>query len=325
MSNTKYPLWAPYVEEFSLHGKTLHIKYKGGEVECKPEEILSIMIYGNTPPIAPEIMEFLVRNKIPLIIHRRNLTTTVWVTGANRADNNDVLSRQILVRKDQRKKKYIARQILNQKFHDMAWLLKEPQVKLNKGMDLKELRNIEANHSQRYWEKYFKELEVPHFTRREKNPISEVLDAASKFISGILLRWIHYHHMSPFHGFLHEMTDYPALVFDLIEPHRSVIDKTVFELYKEAGANQLLERTINALKNKMNEQIFCPQTKQIATYQELLHGMVLSLRSYFLGETRRYSIPISGKMNGGRPQKNPWRLYGRKAGITKVYLDKPQK
>jgi hypothetical protein len=119
------------------------------------------------------------------------------------------------------------------------------------------------------------------------------------------------------------MTDYPSLVFDLIEPYRSLIDKTVFEVYAtDKDGSSLLAKSIDEIKRKMKENIFCPQTKQIASRQELLHGIVLSLRSYVLGETRRFAIPIEGAMNGGRPQKNPWRLYGRQAGITRVYLER---
>jgi hypothetical protein len=69
----------------------------------------------------------------------------------------------------------------------------------------------------------------------------------------------------------------------------------------------------------VHEEIFCPQTKQVAARQELFHGVVLSLRSWLAGETQRFAVPAEGQMNGGRPQKHPWRLYGRAAGITRVY------
>ena len=59
-----------------------------------------------------------------------------------------------------------------------------------------------------------------------------------------------------------------------------------------------------------------PLTRQIVTNQELLHGIVLSLKYYLLGRQRKLHIPVPGKPTGGRPAKIEFKLYGRHAGKT---------
>jgi hypothetical protein len=73
---------------------------------------------------------------------------------------------------------------------------------------------------------------------------------------------------------------------------------------------------IEAVKNKLNDKTYVPLTRQIATYQELLHGEIISLKYYCLGKQRKFHIPMSGKPNGGRPAKINFLLYGRHAGKT---------
>jgi CRISPR/Cas system-associated endonuclease Cas1 len=216
---------------------------------------------------------------------------------------------------------YIARQILKAKFQDMSWLMAcPPKNYLYNHDSVTSLRRKEALHGKYFWIMYAQSLGLKEYARRSGHFLNKVLDACSNFVSGIFLRWIHYHHLSPFHGFLHETSDYPALVYDLIEPYRSIIDRSVWEVFHTSGEVELLERSIQSIKQKLKEQVYCPQTKQVVARQELYHGMVLSLRSYLVGESQRFTIPREGCMNGGRPQKHPWRMYGRQAGMTRVYI-----
>jgi len=64
----------------------------------------------------------------------------------------------------------------------------------------------------------------------------------------------------------------------------------------------------------LDEHVYVDATRQLVTFQELMHGSVLALRAYFLGEAPRYILPIPGKPNGGRPSKVGYKLYGRQAG-----------
>lgn len=66
----------------------------------------------------------------------------------------------------------------------------------------------------------------------------------------------------------------------------------------------------------LDEKVYIPLTRQIVTRQEMLHGVVLSLKFYFLGRQKKFLIPLPGKPNGGRPAKVEFLLYGRHAGKT---------
>ncbi|MEZ6331056.1 MAG: CRISPR-associated endonuclease Cas1 [Candidatus Saccharimonadales bacterium] len=170
------------------------------------------------------------------------------------------------------------------------------------------MRNIEALHAKQYWQAFYKELGAPAgFHRRDSNPYSQALDANSKFVSSIILRWISYHHMSPYHGFLHEPSDYPALMYDLFEPYRSLFDQHFLRAWKLGGMRTdpktLTPATIAISKEVLNNKVYVPLTRQIVTYQELLHGVVISLKYYLNDNEKRFLIPLPGKPNGGRPSK----------------------
>ncbi|MCX7956048.1 MAG: CRISPR-associated endonuclease Cas1, partial [Patescibacteria group bacterium] len=178
--------------------------------------------------------------------------------------------------------------------------------------------------ARRYWKEYFSQLGVNQ-NRRENNEIQKTLNAVSKFISGIILRWILYHNLSPYHGFLHEPTNYPSLVYDLMEPYRGYFDKIVFDIYKkniDSSNNQeknqtlLLPKSIEQIKDFLDKKIYVHSTRQIATFQEILHGIVLALRVYLNKETKRFIVPFPEKPNGGRPINAGFKLYGHTAGVT---------
>lgn len=62
---------------------------------------------------------------------------------------------------------------------------------------------------------------------------------------------------------------------------------------------------------RLQEIVYVPQTRQEIKRKNLLHGIVLSLRSYLLGETKRFVVPTEGTKNGGRPMKLSFRLPGK--------------
>ncbi len=180
-----------------------------------------------------------------------------------------------------------------------------------------QLRNIEAVHAKRYWRAYFNELGYPEYTRRGDNPASAALNAASKFISGIVLRWIIYHHLSPYHGFLHRPSDYLSLVYDLMEPTRGTFELELLKTWKNGAVPDMwLASGISSIKESLNTKVYTGLTRQIVTRQELLHGTVLSLMYYLAGKQRKFLVPTETKPNGGRPPKVKFLLYGRHAGKT---------
>jgi len=258
------------------------------------------------------------------------MLNTLWMHSGLRADKNNLVSLQILARENEKKRRHIARRLLEEKLKSSKWLIQIPDKVLRKGYSVDKMRNIEAIYAKKYWDKYYEELGVVG-SRRGKNDISFVLNGVSKFLSGIVLRWVTYHHLSPFHGFLHVPTDYPSLVYDLLEPYRGVFEELVFKEYKaitsskpEIQKDDLLARIIETTKEFLLERVYCDLTRQIVYRQEIFHGIALALRSYLLGESTKFCIPVEGYPNGGRPRKIGFKMYGRHAGITNTWLEAKQ-
>ena len=212
----------------------------------------------------------------------------------------------------------------------MQWLLEhtEPTIHdMRCARTIRDLRSAEAIHARRYWDKYYRGLGQEKSERRERsNVVSSALNAVSKLISGVVLRYIIYHKMSPYHGFMHVPTDYPALVYDLMEPYRGYIDKVVFDTIQEIqnahrDAQNIIAYSTKNIERLLDRRVYTHQTRQIVTFQELLHGNVLALRAYFRGDAQRFIVPVPGKPIGGRPLKVGYRLYGRSAGPTDFNIE----
>lgn len=312
----RVPIWLPYLQSIKETKKGIwHFEYNGGEVKTDLQSVSSIMIYGETDfSFSTKELDAIARKGVPIILHRRNLAQSIYITGGLRPDVDDVLSKQIIKRLQTRASSHVARQVLLAKMRNMQYLAKAKPLPQFAGV--KRLRNIEAVHARAYWKEFFEQLGHPEWTRRSRNPASEALDASSKFLSGIILRWVTYHHLSPYHGFFHETTEYPALIYDLIEPYRGTFEQRLLKTFRECPEGRWTECAITTLKEMLNEQVYVPLTRQIVTRQELLHGVVLSLQHYLLGRQRKFLIPLEGKPQGGRPPKVSFLLYGRHAGKT---------
>lgn len=322
-SKKRIPLWLPYTSKIDVKKEHIEFQYKGGEHYAEIKNILSIMLYGGTCDLSENFLQLCAKNGIPLCIHRRTMSNAIWITPSIKTSaKDDILTQQISFRSNEKKKTHIAKKILQAKFKSMEWLVAYPQIFNGKKYSISEMVTIEAYHAKNYWKKYYELLGYGVHTRRGKpNQLKAILDAVSKLISGITLRYIIYHRMSPYHGFLHIPTSYPALVYDLMEPYRGYIEKIVFNSIKECqqaeiSEKEYLPRCIVAVERFLDEQVYVCATRQVVTFQELLHGSILALRTYLQGESRQYIVPIPGKPNGGRPINAGYRLYGRSAGPT---------
>jgi len=315
----KKPLWLTYTSKIQLKGKRVKFEFKNDTLDISFEEIHSIMFYGSVCPLTQDFLEKCSFYKIPVVIHRRNMISGVWLMPSTSGNRADYLTSQILFRQNQKKSSYITKRLLLAKFKSMEWLIPSPFQQLHKMTDTKKMIAVEAWHARCYWKMFYEKLSLSNVTRRQKNvPVNQALDAVSKFISGIVLRWVVYHHLSPTHGFTHIPTDYPALIYDLMEPYRGYTDKVVFEVAKNlktTDSEKLTMIAISELKTFLDTQIYTNATKQIVTFHELYHGLVLALVSYLSGN-RRFIVPLPGKPNGGRPIQAGYKLYGKKAGIS---------
>ncbi len=321
----KQYLWIPYLTNLKVLPKTVEFKYKGGQLKIEWIKIHSIMLYGYGIDLSQEFLEKCAFYKIPVIIHRRNMTRAVIITSTLAPDQNKLLSRQIFYRGNKKKRAYIAKRLLKAKFKSCQWLFPVERDLLYKVADLDKMVSIEAWHARQYWQLYYQSLGYRDSGRRDKDNITAAaLDAVSKFTSGIYLRWILYHNLSPFYGFIHKPTDYPALVYDLMEPYRGYFEKVVFEAFQEKdlekmGKSQAIAVAIEAVKELLDERVYVHSTRQIVSFHQLIHGVVLALRAYLLGESHRFVVPLPAKPNGGRPIKAGYLLYGHKAGITNFW------
>ncbi len=323
----RIPMWLPYVSDIIAKKDSVKIIYKGGEVERAYSKIHSIMFYGYVPPLSQEFLERCAFFEVPLIIHRRNMPKAVYITGSIGTMREDNLSLQIRFRNNEKKRTYIARRILNAKFLGMRWLAPYPQDFKNRYYTIDEMRILEAHHARRYWDRYYEQLGYGRYSRRERgNALTAALDAVSKFVSGIVLRWVVYHNLSPAHGFLHEPTDYPSLVYDLMEPYRGYIERAVFDAFRSKEGEELSNQeytalAIYAVEELMDSKVYTPATRQIVTFQELIHGAIIALLSYMERRSQKFVLPLPGKPNGGRPRKSGYRLYGRSAGPTDFWTE----
>jgi len=323
----KIPLWLPYTSNISVAKSRLDIEYKGGKFSGDMSTVHSIMFYGAVCDLPESFLQLCAKYRVPVTIHRRNMTNAVWITPSTQTGTQeDMLERQLLVRANKKKSGHIARRLLFAKFESMSWLVSPPFQFSSYYYDISAMRALEAQHAKRYWSKYFTLLGASTDSRRgANNPIKSTLDAVSKLIHGVLLRYVLYHRLSPHHAFLHLPTNYPSLVYDLMEPYRGYIDKVVFNTVQEAqkerlDAKEYLPRAIVAVEDLLDTTVYSSPTRQLVTFQELLHGSVLALRAYILGEAHRFMPPIPGTKNGGRPVRAGYRLYGRSAGPTDFWV-----
>lgn len=325
--NRKKYLWLPYLSKIEDKNKEVNFIFKGGETNIEYKDIHSIMIYGSSCDLSVDFLEKCCFYKIPIVYHRRNLPRATFISSTITTDKNDLITKQIMFRNNDKKRTYLAKRLISAKFKSMNWLIPYKRDHLYGIFDIDKIRNIEAWQSKVYWKEYFNQLGIKNGKRRDdNNEVKKTLDAVSKFVAGVILRWILYHNLSPFHGFLHEPTDYPALVYDLMEPYRGFFDEIVFKTIKENQEKNLpseknLPIAIENIKKILEQKVYVHSTRQITTFQELLHGIVLSLRVYLLQETRKFIIPMPEKPNGGRPIKAGFKLYGHSAGITDFWSE----
>ncbi len=312
--------WFPYtsqIKKVTSKGK-YKIEYKGGEEIIELSRTHSLLFYGSSQAIDMDFAEDCVRFGVPVLFHRRNIAKPMIISGGFRNDKDDTITAQLITRQNERKKKHIARKLLEAKFKSQKWLV-DNIPELNKEMTIEEMRIVEAHHANLYWRRFYRSLGMHDETRRGKNELSTVLDAYSKFLAGVVLRWITFHHLSPHHGFLHVQTDYPSLVYDLMEPYRGIFDRLVFENWNYlCGKEEQIRMgyAFEILKDHLRDDVYVGLTRQIAARQELYHGCTISLKHYLIGRQRKFSVPLPSKPNGGRPTKVSFVMYGRKAGKT---------
>jgi CRISPR-associated endonuclease Cas1 len=305
-------VWIPYLQRIEKVRGAWRVTYNGGEFELKPAQADSVMFYGATGDLPLAFLDDLATHRVPMLLHRRNLADPYVFVPSMRRDDADLLSAQVRARQDERRCAYIARQLVRARFQAVAKTCPFPQsryAQLAACRNVDQVRHVEASLSARYWRAYLTACGQPDQDRRSKGPVQSALDAGSFFLYGILLRWLLVHRLSPAHGYLHETTSYPSLAYDLMEPFRYLIEEAAMK-WAVAGATDLTAATLAELKQSLDLPVYVPATRQRVRTKNLLHGVVLALRAYLLGDMIRFVVPAAGAKGGGRPLKVSYRLPG---------------
>lgn len=288
------------------------LQYNGGEVLVALRDTAHIMFYGASGDIPLAFLDACRQEGVSVSVHRTHIAEPFVAWPSEWLDRDDVLTRQILARENEKQKTYIARQLVRAKVLSQQWLRPVPQALLQRiaaSRNVESLRLIEAEHTRTYWDTYFSGLGMPEESRRSDGPVQAALDAGSHFVSGIILRWVISSQLSPAHGFLHSSTGYPALVSDLLEPYRWWIDRAIFDLYLQ-NKNADISDAISRIKDSMDSIIKTEPTRQSVHRRALLHGSVLALVHYLDGSMQRYMPPVEVGSYAGRKRITSYHLVG---------------
>lgn len=318
---SKASLWIPYLQSLAkVKGSKgqWDVAFNGGDFRADLSKVEVILFYGASGELPLNFLDDLAARRIPALIHRRNLPDPYVFVPAARRDDADMLTAQVLARQNATKACFIARTLVRERFKATKFPIADVFYKgLTRLRNVKDIRLAEAHQSKTYWAKYFADLGQSDTLRRSDNPVSAALDAGSFFLYGILLRWVLMHKMSPAHGYLHVTTGYPSLVYDLMEPYRYIIEDAVAKCVR-LESKDLTEASLSEIKASLDEVVYAPSHRTHVRRKNLLHGAVLSLRSYLLGETKRLVLPTEGQKMGGRPPKMSYQLPGANAKVKVV-------
>lgn len=288
--------------------------YQGGEVEIALAKTESILFLGPSGVLPIAFLDDASRHGVAITIHRTHDATPYLFSPASKPDRDDLLGAQIRTRDDGRLRLYIARALVRARFAAAHWQLTLPDGQLTairQSKTIEQLRRAEAQASALYWRTYFAAAGCEGVDRRSDHALSKALDGASHFLAGTVHRWISGHGLSPWHGYLHEPTSYPSLVYDLLEPLRHFVDQAAFKAWHASRDEEsMAARTIDELKRLLATKVWVPATRQHVYGRALIQGQVLALRAFLLNASMRYSPPIDGKRTAGRPQKGGYRLVG---------------
>lgn len=267
----------------------------GTDVLLELKKTRHILFYGankNTGSLPIDFLSECAHFRVGISVHRNHVAEPMVFYPMVTSDRNDLLSQQILHRADAKKTAYIARTLVRWQWQQREWLC--PSIidssRLAQCRQREAVMLLEAQAASNYWLIFYRKLGLGKLTRRAEHPVNSALNATSHFLSGITLRWIVSHGLSPSHGYLHSSTAYPALVYDLMEITRWITEKAVFEVYLENpdDLKDLTERSILRFKALLDEKINTEPTRQVVYRRSLIQGNVIALRHYLENRMKNY-------------------------------------
>lgn len=309
--------YVPYLAQLSRAGAKKHRRWRatfqGGEIELTLPRLNAVMIYGVSGDVPVEFLSDASDERVNVVFHTRHKKTPLSLLPRPRADRHDILTAQIKARESPRKRVVIAKALVTARVRQMGWLISSADdelARIRQCDDIASVRVIEAEYARIYWRKYFQALDL-NGERRDDNPVAQALDALSSFTAPLLMRGIVQHGLSPNHGYLHEPSDYEALVYDLMEPVRHWTEQAVFEQYRKHGEQGLTANAIKAYQAMLDARVEVPSLQVAAKRKHVLYSMVLALRDYLLGGVNHVHLPLDSlERSRGRPVKVNYRIPG---------------
>lgn len=298
--------YLPYIDTPVRIKKGLWSVAAGGtDVTLELDNTRHILFYGVNESTGTLPLTFLAEcadYRIGISIHRNHVAEPMIFYPIVTTDRHDLLSTQILHRENAKNRAYIARTLIKWQWHQRNWLCPSTvdPAKLAATRSHVDVMQLEARAARDYWEIYFRKLGLVGTARRSEHPVCAALDATSHFLAGITLRWILTHGLSPAHGYLHQSSSYPGLVYDLMEITRWISEKAVFDAYIEGGDVDIVRRSIVTFKSLLDEKIHSEPTRQNIYRRTLIHGNVIALRHYLEGRMKHYlpAVEESPKARG---------------------------
>ena len=326
LNKKEHSFWVPYLAQIEKIVKTkpiYRLTYIGGVLDLDLSEASVLMLYGNSTCNIPfSFLNDLNSTNTILIIHRRNMEMNYTLYPQNLKAYTEILSNQITIRNSNTKRLHICKALVLSRFKSMTWLIPIPDTALKKLKNTKtieQVRSVEAQYTKTYWSKFFGSLGLDQSRRDKDNVVNQALAAGSSFVSGLVLRWVLLHNLSPCHGFLHVQTNMNALVYDLMEPYRYIFEKAVYGTVKANGVDDsLIGKSLEELKDSLGREIYSPKLRQYMNKKNLIHGGVLALRTYLNKRSTKFVIPEEGiRSKGGRKLIINYRIPGAVDAISR--------
>ena len=331
LNKDKASLWLPYLSAITKSkGSKWLFEYNGGEVLAELNKVDFVLFYGASCAIPLSLFDDFRKHGIIAILHRRNIALPyVFHCSSLLSTKDDILTKQILTRENKTRCNYLSKCLVRERLKSLEWLTPIPAshyIKLRAEKRPQHIMAMEATHTKSYWDAYRRELNLPdNWTRRSKDDVTEALDACSYFLVGVILRWVLFHRLSPSHAFLHTSSDYISLVYDLIEPYRYLIEKSVARAIVKNEDGDWIARSMTELKDLLDGWCYVPTQKAYVKRKGLLHGVVLALRAYLQGDSRMFVIPLEGDKKGGRPVNSGYWIPGQKGSLDKKFARKAKR
>lgn len=309
--------YIPYFISMSkVSATTWDVVYSGGSVSIDLRHTLSVIFYNvssSKGALPISFLEGVKRFEGSVTVHRTHQSSPMVLYSPSTVDRDDLLTQQILARSNAKKSAYIARSIIRLQWVGREWLFKTGEHEYKELMGMRSVTDIrlkEAQLSRLYWLKFYKACGLSGVSRRSSHDINKSLDACSKYMAGIFLRYVLSHGLSPSHGFLHSSSSYSSLVYDLMEPYRYLVEKAVFEAFNN-GSSDLVSSSISHLKLLLETQIKSEPTRQKIYTKSLIHGSVIALRHYLTGRMGRLLLPFETEKHVGRKKVVSYSLPGQ--------------